>query len=115
MVLNVGFYLSFLRLRFASSLYAIRETLTRLVAGEGLVQVVAEATAEVPAEAEEEGGEHAGRDERLRHGVVTQNLGNSRRRIETEAQHRLVAEAGCELGQGFLMAQPMPPSQLLQA
>jgi EAL domain-containing protein (putative c-di-GMP-specific phosphodiesterase class I) len=35
--------------------------------------------------------------------------------IETEAQHRLVAEAGCELGQGFLMAQPMPPSQLLQA
>ena len=35
--------------------------------------------------------------------------------IETEAQHRLVAESGCELGQGFLMAQPMPPSQLLQA
>jgi EAL domain-containing protein (putative c-di-GMP-specific phosphodiesterase class I) len=33
--------------------------------------------------------------------------------IETEAQRRLVAESGCELGQGFLMARPMPPSQLL--
>ena len=32
--------------------------------------------------------------------------------IETEAQHRLVAEAGCELGQGFLMARPMPAGQL---
>ena len=34
--------------------------------------------------------------------------------IETEAQHRLVAEAGCQLGQGFLMAHPMPAAQLLQ-
>ena len=33
--------------------------------------------------------------------------------IETEAQRRLVAESGCELGQGFLMAKPLPPSQLL--
>ncbi|MGB5745262.1 MAG: EAL domain-containing protein [Sedimenticolaceae bacterium] len=32
--------------------------------------------------------------------------------IETEAQRRLVAEAGCQLGQGFLMARPMPGPDL---
>jgi EAL domain-containing protein (putative c-di-GMP-specific phosphodiesterase class I)/GGDEF domain-containing protein len=32
--------------------------------------------------------------------------------IETEAQRRLVADAGCHLGQGFLMARPVPPEDL---
>ncbi len=30
--------------------------------------------------------------------------------IETEAQHRFLLEAGCDEGQGFLFARPMPPS-----
>ena len=34
--------------------------------------------------------------------------------IETERQRELVAEAGCQVGQGFLMARPMPPGQLLR-
>jgi EAL domain-containing protein (putative c-di-GMP-specific phosphodiesterase class I) len=32
--------------------------------------------------------------------------------IETEAHHRLVTEAGCHLGQGFLMARPVPAANL---
>lgn len=32
--------------------------------------------------------------------------------IETEDHRRLVAEAGCQLGQGFLMARPMPAPEL---
>ena len=32
--------------------------------------------------------------------------------IETVDHHRLVAEAGCQLGQGFLMARPMPAPEL---
>ena len=31
--------------------------------------------------------------------------------IETELQRQLVIDAGCRLGQGFLMARPMPAAQ----
>lgn len=34
--------------------------------------------------------------------------------IETGRQRALVAEAGCKLGQGFLLGRPVPPGQLLQ-
>ncbi len=32
--------------------------------------------------------------------------------VETPQQHRLLAEAGCDLGQGYLYARPMPPEAL---
>jgi diguanylate cyclase (GGDEF)-like protein/PAS domain S-box-containing protein len=32
--------------------------------------------------------------------------------VETPEQHRLLAEAGCDLGQGYLYARPMPPEVL---
>jgi diguanylate cyclase (GGDEF)-like protein/PAS domain S-box-containing protein len=34
--------------------------------------------------------------------------------IETEAQLKLLSEAGCDLGQGFLVARPLPPGELFR-
>jgi diguanylate cyclase (GGDEF)-like protein/PAS domain S-box-containing protein len=34
--------------------------------------------------------------------------------VETEAEHRLLAEAGCGLGQGYLFARPMPEADVLR-
>jgi EAL domain-containing protein (putative c-di-GMP-specific phosphodiesterase class I) len=33
--------------------------------------------------------------------------------VETEADWRLLKELGCEIGQGFFAAQPMPAGQLI--
>lgn len=41
-------------------------------------------------------------------------LGTVAEGVETEQQARFLAEAGCDVGQGYLFGRPMPPSEFLQ-
>lgn len=41
-------------------------------------------------------------------------LGTVAEGVETEPQARFLAEAGCDVGQGYLFGRPMPPSEFLQ-